>query len=160
MTDITIAPVQHEVVVPVSQARAFQLFTTHFDSWWPRAHHIGAAPLHRAVMEPRVGGRWYEVGVDGSECEWGVVLEWDEPSSFVVTWQLNGRFEYDPDLAHASEVAVTFTPTEDGSTLVAMEHRRLERVIAGEDLRKGVDSDGGWSTILRGFVQLAAASSH
>jgi hypothetical protein len=30
-----------------------------------------------AVIEPGIGGRWYEHGEDGSMCQWGGVLAWD-----------------------------------------------------------------------------------
>ena len=90
MTTPTITPVRRDVTVPASVERAFQIFTTHFDSWWPRAHHIGSAELRLAVLEPRVGGRWYEIGIDGRECDWGRVLSWDEPHRIVLAWHLNG----------------------------------------------------------------------
>ena len=53
------------------------MFTERFGTWWPAEHHIGAADLADAIIEPRVGGRYYERGVDGSECDWGRVLAYD-----------------------------------------------------------------------------------
>lgn len=159
MTNTTIMPVRREVTVPTTPDRAFQIFTTHFDTWWPRAHHIGGTALARAVLEPRVGGRWYEVGTDGSECEWGTVLAWEEPSRLVVTWQLNGRFEYDPDPARASEIEVTFHAVDERSTLVSLEHRYLERMVAADEARDAIGGDEGWRGILKGFVVLVEASS-
>jgi uncharacterized protein YndB with AHSA1/START domain len=44
------------------------------------------------MIEPHVGGRWYEKGVDGSECDWGTVLAWEPPHRVVVTWQINGEW--------------------------------------------------------------------
>jgi uncharacterized protein YndB with AHSA1/START domain len=56
-------------------------------------YHIGQAAMAEAVLEPRPGGRWYERGVDGSECDWGRVLIWEPPHRLVVTWQVNGAWE-------------------------------------------------------------------
>ncbi len=160
MTDSsTITPVRHEVTVPADVARAFQVFTAHFDSWWPRGHHIGQADLYQAVIEPRKGGRWYEIDVDGTECDWGTVLVWEPPARVVMAWHLNGRWEYDPDPARASEVEVIFRGVDDRSTVVTVEHRYLERMVDADDARKGVDSDGGWRGILAGFSAVVAVSA-
>jgi uncharacterized protein YndB with AHSA1/START domain len=156
MNQATIAPVRISVTVPISADRAFKLFTEGFNSWWI-GHHIGAADLAEAVIEPREGGRWYERGVDGIECDWGKVLEFAPPTRLVLTWQLNAQFAYDPDPAHASEVEVLFTEA-NGQTRVDFEHRYIERLGVGADeLAKSVSSEGGWPAILELFVKAAAA---
>lgn len=156
MSQTTIAPVRHSVTVPIPADQAFGLFTEGFNSWWI-GHHIGTADLEEAVLEPRVGGRWYERDVDGSECDWGTVLVFEPPDRLVVTWQLNARFEYDPDPAHASEVEVRFTE-EGGGTRVDFEHRHIERLGPdAAELAKAVASDGGWPGILELYAKAAAA---
>ena len=96
-----IAPVRYSVTVPIPAERAFALFTEDFNTWWI-GHHIGEAEIAEAVIEPRVDGRWYERGVDGTECDWGKVLAFEPPGRILLTWQLNCQFTYDPDLSHAS----------------------------------------------------------
>jgi uncharacterized protein YndB with AHSA1/START domain len=158
MSQATIAPVRHSVTVPISAQRAFTLFTQGFNTWWI-GHHIGTAELAEAVIEPRVDGRWYERGVDGTECDWGKVLVYEPPGRLVMTWQLNSDFKYDPDLSHASEVEVRFTES-DGQTTVDFEHRYIERLGAGADeLAKSVSSDGGWPSILDLYAKAAAATA-
>jgi hypothetical protein len=71
-------PIRYAVTVPLPADRAFTLFTEGYNTWWP-GHHIGKAEMAEAVLEPRVGGRYYERGVDGSECAWGTVLACDPP---------------------------------------------------------------------------------
>src|SRR5262249_60549990 len=73
-TDTKELTVRRTVLVAASQARAFTVFTEGMTGWWPPSHHIGKADLAGGVIGPRAGGRWYECGVDGSECEWGRVL--------------------------------------------------------------------------------------
>ena len=46
-----------------------------------KEHHIGKAALKDCVIEPKVNGRWYELGEDG---EWGKVLAWDPPRRLVL----------------------------------------------------------------------------
>lgn len=148
------APVRKTLIVRASPETAFRVFTADFDRWWPRSHHIGKTPMVRAVIEPRAGGRWYEIGGDGQECDWGDVLAWEPPNRLVLAWRLNAQWDYDAELL--TEVEVRFTAMGDGQTRVDFEHRGFERMGAGgEQVRMNVDSPGGWGAILAAFKAVA-----
>jgi uncharacterized protein YndB with AHSA1/START domain len=147
-----IEPIRKEISVEAPQERAFRVFTTNLDAWWPREHHIGKAELKHAVMEPKVGGRWYEIGVDGSECEWGKVLSWEPPRRIVLAWSITAAWQYDP--AFVTEVEVKFTAQGAKRTLVELEHRNLERFgDAAEQVRTMLDP--GWAQQLGLFAGVA-----
>ena len=159
MSTATIPAIQGKVTVNAPIERAFRIFTESFTTWWPADYHIGEADMAEAIIEPREGGRWYERGVDGSECDWGHVLAWEPPHRLVVTWQINGQWQFDPDPEHASEIEVRFTPDGPGQTTVEVEHRLLERLIDGQALREGIEGGGGWSALLELFAKAAANQS-
>lgn len=154
-------PVRHAVTVPLPVEQAFALFTEGYSTWWP-GHHIGAAEMAEAVLEPRTGGRYYERGVDGSECEWGKVLACEPPHRIVVAWQITesgGAWVYDPDISHASEFEATFRPQPDGQTRVEVEHRHIDRHGEGATgIHQGVGGPGGWPGILDNYAKVAAAA--
>lgn len=148
------APIRKSLTVAVSPQRAFEVFTAGFDRWWPKTHTIGKAALQRAVIEPRLGGRWYGVDVNGHEDDWGEVLAWEPPGRLLLAWRINGNFAYDPNVL--TEVEVLFTETADGETQVEFEHRHLERLgAAAERGRAMMDSPNGWGAILAGFKRAA-----
>jgi uncharacterized protein YndB with AHSA1/START domain len=145
----TIPAVQQSVTVNAPVEKAFKVYTEGFNSWWPPQHHIGTAELAEAVLEAKPGGRWYERGVDGSECEWGQVLAYEPPTRLLLSWQINGAWQYDPELAHASEVEVRFTDLGAGRTRIDLEHRGFERHgETGPSVHDGVSGEGGWPMIM------------
>jgi len=149
---ITIAPVRRSIVVSTPQKRAFEIFTTF--AWWPKSYSIlpSRAPQQAAVLEPRVGGRWFERGEDGSECDWGKVLVFDPPRRLVFTWQISPSYTFDPDVE--TEVEVSFIADGPNKTRVELEHRLFERFgDAGEKVRQDVDAPGGWGGVLEQFAQ-------
>lgn len=150
------APVRKTVTVKASAAHAFRVFTDGMDSWWPRTHHIGSSPMKRTIIEGFEGGRCYSEQVDGSECDWGRVLTWDPPHRLVFAWQITNDWKYQPDLAQSSEVEVRFTPNDDGTTRVDLEHRYFTRHGAGWDVHRNmVDTEGGWLGLLQMFAARA-----
>jgi len=150
------APVKKSITVKASAKHAFEVFTAGFDTWWPRSHHIGKAPLKKAIMEGHIGGRCYSEQTDGTECDWGRITTWEPPERFVMAWMITAQWEYQPDVMKSSEVEVRFTPESDGTTRVDLEHRHFERMRAGwESMREMVDSQGGWG----GTLQLFAAQA-
>jgi uncharacterized protein YndB with AHSA1/START domain len=144
------------ITVGVPVERAFGVFTGSIGTWWPPDYHIGQADMAEAILEPREGGRWYERGVDGSECDWGKVLAWDPPHRLVVTWQINGQWQYDPDPGHASEIEVRFTADGPGQTTVELEHRLLERLAGGHAIHDAIRGGGGWTAMLELFAKATA----
>jgi uncharacterized protein YndB with AHSA1/START domain len=150
--------VRKSIVVSATPEQAFKVFTEQLGTWWPREYSIGAVDMADFVVEPMVGGRWYEVGVDGSECDTGRVAVYEPPDRIVLAWHLNGNWQFDPDPDHASEVEVRFIPDGAGRTRVELEHRYFER--HGSDapfVRTAVESTGGWGHCMAAYVaQLAA----
>jgi len=149
--EIRPAPVNRSVVVKADVERSFAAFTGRMGRWWPRTHSIGSTPLADVIVEPRVGGRWYERGAEGAECEWGKVLAWDPPGRLILAWQLDANWKYDPALV--LEVEITFTALQGGMTRVDLEHRNLERYgDKAAAVRDMIGSDNGWMGILKSFI--------
>jgi uncharacterized protein YndB with AHSA1/START domain len=149
--------VRREVTVDAAPERAFDVFNAGFDRWWPRTHKLGEADLAEAILEPRLGGRWYERCVDGSECDWGQVLAYEPPRRLLLSWLLDPAFELDPD--NPTEVEVTFTELAEGRTRVEVEHRGLERFgpEGAERMRAAIGSGEGWGGILRRYAEAVRA---
>jgi uncharacterized protein YndB with AHSA1/START domain len=144
------------VTVKATPRHAFEVFTSGFDSWWPRSHHIGKSPMKRAILEPRLGGRCYSKQEDDTDCDWGEITLWEPPQRFVMAWKITPQWHYEPDVAKSSEVEVRFTPLPDGTTRVDLEHRNFERLGEGwQKMRDGVSGTGGWN----GLLQLFAAQA-
>jgi uncharacterized protein YndB with AHSA1/START domain len=147
------APVRKSIFVNAPQARAFEVFTGGIGRWWPKSHKIGQSDLERPVIEPFAGGRWYELDVDGSECEIGKVAAWEPPSRLLLIWQLTPEFTFDPDLV--TEVEVMFAPEGEG-TRVDLEHRHIERMGEKADaMRESVSGPGGWPALLQLYADEA-----
>ncbi len=106
------------------------------------------------ILEPDVGGRWYERGADGTECETGRVTAFEPPERLILAWHLDANFQYDPNPDHASEVEVRFIPDGPNRTTVELEHRGFDRHGGGAACVHGVvDSPQGWSYRLGLFAE-------
>jgi uncharacterized protein YndB with AHSA1/START domain/uncharacterized protein YciI len=147
-------PVRRSVTVAAGLDRAFAVFTSGMDRWWPRqGKSIGSAPLAEVVLEPFAGGRWFERSIDGSECDWGQVLSFEPPHRLLLAWQLGADWRYHPELI--TEVEVRFTE-QAGKTTVQLEHRNLDRYAEhAQRMREAYDSPDGWQGLLDGYAAAA-----
>ena len=152
----TIPPLTGTITVDAPIDQTFRTFTDAFGSWWPAEYHIGQVDMATGVLEPREGGRWYEQGTDGSECDWGRVLAWEPPDRVLFTWQINGMWQFDPDPGHASEIEARFRADGDEQTTVDVEHRGFERLVAGQNIHDGITGGGGWALLLDSFAKAVA----
>jgi uncharacterized protein YndB with AHSA1/START domain len=136
---------------------AWRVFTEKMGTWWPlTTHKIGKAKAVDAVIEPGVGGRWYERGDDGSTCDWGRVLSWEPHTRVVLSWEISADWKHDPNLK--TEVEVRFIADGKNGTRVELEHRRLDLYGTRRDeMRSIFDSEGGWSGLLESFARTASA---
>ena len=143
--------------VQAPQATAWRVFTEKMGTWWPLAQYkIGKTNAVDAIVEPRVGGRWYERGDDGSTCDWGTVLAWEPHSRLVLSWDISA--DWQPDPALKTEIEIRFIAEDKNRTRVELEHRRLDRYGARrEEMRRIFDKEGDWGRLLAMFAEAAAA---
>ena len=141
--------------VQASPAVAWRVFTERMGTWWPLAvYKIGKTNAVDAIIEPRIGGRWYERGDDGSTCQWGSVLSWEPPSRLVLSWDIDANWQYDPDLK--TEIEVRFIAEGRDATRAELEHRKLDRYGARRDeMRRIFDTEGDWGRLLAMFAARA-----
>ena len=151
--------IRKTINVQAPPAIAWRVFTEKMGSWWPLVvYKIGKANAVDAIMEPHVGGRWYERGDDESTCDWGRVIAWEPPSRLVLTWDVGADWQYDPTLN--TEIEVRFIDEGRGGTRVELEHRRLDRYGAFRDqMRRIYDTEGDWGRLLRLFASVAESET-
>jgi uncharacterized protein YndB with AHSA1/START domain len=147
------------IVVNAPQEVAWRVFTEQIGAWWPLAQYkIGKANAVDAVIEPRIGGRWYERGEDGSTCDWGSVLDWEPTSRLLLSWDVNADWQYDPALK--TELEIRFIALGKRATRVELEHRKLDRYGARRDeMREIFDKTGDWGRLLALFARLAEGAA-
>ena len=100
--------VRSKIVVAAPRDRAFRVFTERFDAIKPREHNLLGVDIAESVFEPRVGGRVYDRGVDGTECQWGRVLAFVPPDRLVFSWDISPHWQLETDPGRSSEVEVRF----------------------------------------------------
>jgi uncharacterized protein YndB with AHSA1/START domain len=149
-------PITATVTVAQAPAEAFALFTEGLAKWWPREYTWAQDVLQRIEVEPRVGGRCYEIGPREFHSDWGRVLVWSSPDRLLLAWQISPRREPEPNPVKASEVEVHFKPGTTGGTLVLLEHRGFERHgPEGVAYRDALASAQGWPWILKHYEAAA-----
>jgi uncharacterized protein YndB with AHSA1/START domain len=150
----SIPPIIKAVTVECSPHTAFELFTANIGQWYP-LDRFSINPSVDCRIEPHVGGRIHEVGIDGKETLWGYVLEWNPPHTLAISWQ--ARVSAD----EAQRVDISFRQVAAG-TEVKLVHSGWENLKV--DAREWRDKyDGGWVEIFerryKDFANKAALES-
>jgi uncharacterized protein YndB with AHSA1/START domain len=149
--------IRTSVVVEAAIEQAFRVFTEDFDKVKPRDHNMLEVEIAESVFEPRVGGRVFDRGVDGSECQWARVLVYEPPDRVVFSWDISPTWQIETDVEKTSEVEVRFMAEGESRTRVELEHRYLDRHGEGwESERDAVGSEDGWPVYLQRFAELVA----
>jgi uncharacterized protein YndB with AHSA1/START domain len=155
MSVIELAPVVKTLELRRSAEDAFRIYVHEAAKWWPLDTHA-LAPENKTkaighVVEPRIGGRVYEVTEDGREFDWGVVLAYEPGNRFAMTWQLGRPRE------KSGEVEVRFESISSNTCRLTLIHTGWERTGEGaQQMREGYNS--GWEGILSGpFVDYVNA---
>ncbi|WEX86775.1 SRPBCC family protein [Sinorhizobium garamanticum] len=154
MNKIEPTPVRKSVTVRASPERAFDVFVSGMGTWWIKDHSVSQSGQKTVVVEAVAGGRWYEIGKAGEECDWGRVIDCDRPNRILFAWQLNADFTFDPEFY--TEVEVLFEAKGDETT-VTLEHRHLGNYGAkAEEMHGMFDSERGWGASLASYAAKVA----
>ena len=160
MTQAATAAVRKQILVEVSQERAFTVFTENFGDFKPREHNLMRSPIARTVFEPRVGGHIVDVSEDGDECRWARVLVYEPYERVVFSWDIGPDWQLVAHPENASEVEVQFVPEGATRTRVELEHRNIDRHGPGwEAVRDGIATDAGWPLYLDRYAAVLAQGS-
>jgi hypothetical protein len=152
MSTMGTVTVERSIDVRCSAEHAFTVFTDRIADWWPLATHSLGAGMddHDAVscvLEPRAGGRLYEVLDDGRELAWGRVVAWEPGAFLALDW--NPSLEQQP----FTRVEVRFTATGPEACRVELTHRGFEAWERPSATRDSYDA--GWGLTLGQFQRAA-----
>jgi uncharacterized protein YndB with AHSA1/START domain len=152
MSDDAAPTVRKSITVPLAPEQAFGLFTREVGTWWPLAtHSVGLERASGVSWGTAVGDELVETLSDGTTSVWGRVLESDPPKRIVLSWH-PGRSADD-----ATRLALAFSASEAGGTIVELTHSGWERWADGPAQAAGYDE--GWDIVLGHYVRSAAARS-
>jgi uncharacterized protein YndB with AHSA1/START domain len=143
-------PLEKTIRIKLPVEKAFDLFTRQVSEWWPlETHSVGGETAERAVLEGSPGGRFYEIHQDGTQMDWGQVLEWKPPRQLVLSFHPGRTADF------AQRLEASFQP-EGGGTRLTLVHSGWERLAEQAETERR-NYDRGWDTVLARFAEMAAA---
>ncbi len=134
--------IRKSIKVERSPEISFRVFCEEIGQWWPKGPSFGGKQLADLRIEGRVGGRFYECYIDGTEYDIGQVTAYQPPTLVAFTWRA-------PSWDGTTQVEVRFLADGSG-TRVELEHSGWEHDAKMRDSRKGYE--GGWDRML-GYYQ-------
>jgi len=158
-SDVTEVPdVRKTVIVEVPVDDAWQIFVERPVEWWP-AHHVFVEDRQSITIEPKEGGRYHELGADGSVAVWGTVVEWKPPHRLVLTWRMGPGWRPVFDDEFASLIIVIFRECGSNSTEVALTHAALDRHgEAAQGIHAALDGPSPGATLAQ-YAEVVARHS-
>ena len=113
--------------VPCEPAEAFEQFTAEIGQWWrPNAmFQFTEGRIGTLSFETGENSRLVETSADGTAFIIGTIRTWQPPDRLVLTWR---HANFPPD--RATELHVTFEPTEPAQTRVTVEHYGWDTIPA------------------------------
>ncbi|MEJ8559993.1 SRPBCC domain-containing protein [Yoonia sp. GPGPB17] len=102
-------PIEKTLTVPLNPAKAFDLFTSDIDTWWPKATHSVTGAKAKVTFPTHKDGEIVEESADGTRTIWGKLIAYEPGAYLAFTWH-PGRTEKE-----ATVVTVTFTKTDEGT---------------------------------------------
>lgn len=140
-----VPPIRLDVTVRRDVDDAFARFTGAMTAWWPLDRFsFSRERAQQVLMEPWVGGRFYERYRDGEEFVIGEVLVWEPPNRVVFTWR-------GLDWVAPTEITVRFTRQEPSVTRVQVEHAGWERLGSLGLERRNQYADG-WPAVIAAYT--------
>lgn len=147
-----IPDIRKDIIVPTTPARAFEVFWSDIEIWWPLHSHSLSGMEGKVArglrFDPRLGGAITEMLADGGEARWGVVTDWQPGKAMEFTWQLRRP------QAQATRVRVTFAATEAG-TRVTLVHSGWE-ALGDEGAQNRENYNTGWEAVFMSAFGKAA----
>lgn len=145
MNVVDLAPIVKQVELRRTAAQAFDIFTRQISAWWPLATHTLAKDAKgertvRVIVEPRVGGRIYEILNTGEERAWGEVTVFEPGRRFAFHFHMSLPRE------RSSHVDIRFEDQGAGQSRVTLTHDRWDRLGDDAAAFRG-RFDGGWMTV-------------
>jgi uncharacterized protein YndB with AHSA1/START domain len=151
MSDAMIDPVRCSITIRAPHERTFAVFVEAIGRWWPIPYTYGEDQFATVVIERRVGGRWFERKLDGSEENWGAVRAFEPGRRIVLSFNVSPERRPEPP-ERESEVEIRFLP-EGERTRLELEHRDFAKHGEGAaKLRAGLARQG-WPIILASFAR-------
>lgn len=125
-----------EATIGAPPSRVFEALTREVSAWWGAPYLIGKA--QRLVLEPRLGGRFYEEWADGAGALWGTVTELEEDKLLEVTGPVGMGGPV------VGRVRFTLAPQGAAGTRLSLSHRGFGAVTE----KTGAEYKGGWTDLL------------
>jgi uncharacterized protein YciI len=148
-----LAPIRRRIVVATDPSNAFRVFTDEIDQWWPTELRVNETEGTTVAF---CDGQLLETAASGAQAVWGSVVEWQQGSSFTITWHPG------TEPATATSVRMTFEPVDKsgsprGHTLVTLEHDGWERTVDPD--RRRAEYEQGWPEVMATFGARADKSA-